>query len=282
MATSMPAERSVPPATCVRDIMTTDVLTIGVDDDLRLALQMMLWGGFRHLPVVDRDKLVGIVTEHDITRARLSRGLGPDARVGQVMTCEPITVAPGDLVRDVAARMADRSIASIPVVEEERLVGIVTTHDVLTHLGRASTPASTAGLTIRDVMCSAPRAVRSHCPLSDALPEMVSAGVRHLPIVDAEGRVIGMLSDRDVRAAVGDPVAALREETYEETLALSVNELMTENPITARPDQPLDALAWALLDERVGAVPVVDDAGILVGIVSYIDVLGAALRPKPN
>jgi CBS domain-containing protein len=274
----MQAYEPAPPATCVRDIMTDDVLTIGANDDLRLAIQMMLWGGFRHLPVVERDSLVGIVTEHDITRARLQRGLGPDARVAQAMTREPITVAPTDRVGDVAARMADASIASLPVVERGRLVGIVTSNDVLTYLGRAVAPPVTATLKTGDVMCAAPRAVREDSLLADALPEMVSAGVRHLPILDAEGRVVGMLSDRDVRAAVGDPVAALRDETYDETLSLSVAELMSENPITARADQPLDALAWALLDERVGAVPIVDHEDKLVGIVSYIDVLNAALR----
>lgn len=278
MSTRMQAYEPAPPATCVRDIMTDDVLTIGANDDLRLAIQMMLWGGFRHLPVVERDSLVGIVTEHDITRARLQRGLGPDARVAQAMTREPITVAPTDRVGDVAARMADASIASLPVVERGRLVGIVTSNDVLTYLGRAVAPPVTATLKTGDVMCAAPRAVREDSLLADALPEMVSAGVRHLPILDAEGRVVGMLSDRDVRAAVGDPVAALRDETYDETLSLSVAELMSENPITARADQPLDALAWALLDERVGAVPIVDHEDKLVGIVSYIDVLNAALR----
>src|SRR5690606_33841675 len=54
----------------VREIMTSDVVTIGPKDDLRLAVQVMLWGGFRHLPVVEGDDLVGLVTEHDIHRVQ--------------------------------------------------------------------------------------------------------------------------------------------------------------------------------------------------------------------
>ena len=107
---------------------------------------------------------------------------------------------------------------------------------------------------------------------------MVSNDVRHVPIVDGDGRLTGILSDRDVRELVGDPVAVLRDETFEETLAMEVSEVMTANPISARTDDPLDTLGWAMIDERVGAVPVVDQNDKVVGIVSYVDVLHHALR----
>jgi CBS domain-containing protein len=264
----------------VRDIMTEQVLTITADDDVRLAVQMMLWGGFRHLPVVEGQRLVGVVTEHDVNRAQAAQLAPGHAKIGSVMTKEPATAKPDEPLEQVALRMADARVGSLPVVEEGRLVGIVTSYDVLTQLGQPPARTPTSNLQVADVMSTAPRAVGIECTLADALAEMVHAEVRHLPVVDGSFRVVGILSDRDVRGAVGDPVAALRGESFEETLALGVTELMKPNPIVARAEQPLDDLAWALLDERVGALPVVDEGGRLVGIVSYVDVLHAAMRGK--
>jgi CBS domain-containing protein len=262
----------------VRDIMSEQILTIGPNDEVRLAVQMMLWGAFRHLPVVDEGRLVGVLTEHDVHRAQAARLAQGGTKVAAVMTREAATAAPDDSVEEAARRMADDHIGSLPVVDGGRLVGIVTSYDVMRSLAEAP-PRNPSALSVADVMCRAPRSVGVESKLADAVAEMVHRDVRHLPVVDGSHRVVGILSDRDVRAAIGDPVAVLRGECLGATLELAVGEVMTENPITAREEHTLDELADALLDERVGALPVVDESDHLIGIVSYVDILHATLRP---
>jgi CBS domain-containing protein len=266
-------------STRVREIMTDSVVTIEPDNDVRLAVQIMLWGGFRHLPVIDRGDLVGLVTEHDIHRAH-GNDLDPSVLVRTIMTTDVQTADPDELVTRVATRMAESRIGSMPILEDGGLVGIVTSTDLIAHLGRGFLPPASGAPRVRDVMTPSPRSVRASQTLTDALAEMVTGEFRHLPVVDDDDRLVGILTDRDVRGIVGDPLTVLRDETFGETLRLTVDEVMTTSPIAVRAEDPIEALGSALLDERVGAVPVIDGERRLVGIVSYVDVLQHALRGR--
>ena len=108
-------------------------------------------------------------------------------------------------------------------------------------------------------------------------------GIRHLPIVDADRRVIGMLSDRDVRSAIGNPMwtrdpraSVVRIESTR------VAHAMTRSPLVLHAGTRLSQAANMFADHKVGALPIVDEADRLVGVVSYTDVLRAVLGPKRN
>jgi acetoin utilization protein AcuB len=130
-------------------------------------------------------------------------------------------------------------------------------------------------------MCREPRYVNPDDDIRVALTIMVEQQIRHLPVVDAHDMLVGIVSDRDLRAAVGDPIEALRDDDDDNLVPFYIADVMTANPISIKPDAPLADLSWSLLDEKVGAVPVVDDDDHLVGIVSYVDVLHFALRGLP-
>lgn len=118
----------------------------------------------------------------------------------------------------------------------------------------------------------------------EALELMVRRGIRHLPVVDAERRVLGVLSFDDIRAAVNAPVswkASISDDARREATRWSVAELMNDSPIVAREDEALSSAADLLADARIGCLPVVDDTGRLVGLLSETDALralGAAAR----
>lgn len=260
------------PESKVADVMTETVLTIEPRRSLNLAAQMMLWGGFRHLPVVKDGTLVGILSQADLYEAKCdwAKSTAADA-----MTTEVETASPHESLSVAADRMARARIDSLPVVDEGQLVGIVTSTDVLAHVGQRHRQAAGSGRHVDDIMNPCVRTLPSSAVLSDAVILMIEQQVRHLPIVNDDGELVGMLSDRDVRTAIGDPVATLREGSI--SLSLSVEDVMTHSPIAVHPSDPVDALAWPLLDERVGAVPVVDDGDHPVGIVSYVDVVQSSL-----
>jgi acetoin utilization protein AcuB len=113
----------------------------------------------------------------------------------------------------------------------------------------------------------------------EALDLMAARRIRHLPVVGAGGRVIGILSDRDLRAALGVPARALADWPRRSG-TLRVADAMTRDPIVAPIDAPLSVAVRHLLGRRIGALPIVDADGRLRGIVSYLDVIRALRKQR--
>jgi CBS domain-containing protein len=141
------------------------------------------------------------------------------------------------------------------------------------------------------VMTRGPATVDELAPLADAAAEMAAGGFRHVPVVDSGGHLVGMVSERDLRARLGTDPRGFAGAA-DAALAERVAEVMTPDPIALPPHAPLAEALAIFADDRVGAVPIVDDGERLVGIVSYVDLLGtirllseaAAIRteaPKP-
>ena len=110
------------------NLMTAEPITIGPHDILSKAKYMMDAGRFRRLPVVDVGRLVGILTESDL---RDYTGYLESTRVNAAMRTELVTVTPYGTVEDAARLMLKRKIGGLPVVLDGKLVGIVTTSDLL-------------------------------------------------------------------------------------------------------------------------------------------------------
>jgi acetoin utilization protein AcuB len=109
-------------------LMTYQPATISSQDNLQAAAQLMERGGFRRIPVMDGDNLVGIITDRDI---RKHEGYLGSTRISAAMTPDPKTVTPRMSVEDAARLMISHKISGLPVVEDGKLVGILTTTDVL-------------------------------------------------------------------------------------------------------------------------------------------------------
>ena len=127
-------------AKTVRDIMTVEVTTLGRNDTLLLAKDIMNLGRVRHFPAVEDDELVGVVSQRDLYRASLGtvmqygekaqRAFLESVAVKEVMA-DPISISPDATVRDAARLMMEHKIGCLPVLEDSRLVGIVTETDML-------------------------------------------------------------------------------------------------------------------------------------------------------
>jgi CBS domain-containing protein len=107
---------------------------------------------------------------------------------------------------------------------------------------------------------------------------MVDAGIRHLPVVDGGGRVIGVISIDDLRGALPIDVSLVRPPgpaERQEARDYAVSDAMTWAPRTARASDPLEEAARSLAEHRIGCLPVVDEEGRLDGILSETDALHA-------
>jgi CBS-domain-containing membrane protein len=125
----------------IKDIMTKEVSTLGRNDTLDLADNVMSLDRIRHIPVLDDARVVGVVSQRDLFRSALAAALGygekaqqtllHTIRVKEVMSEPAITVSPETTVKEAAALMIEHKIGCLPVVDEHTLVGIVTETDIL-------------------------------------------------------------------------------------------------------------------------------------------------------
>jgi CBS domain-containing protein len=133
----------------VGDVMTRSVLTTMPQTPVKDAAIVLAGHGVTLLPVVDENnQLVGVLTEADVVRGRIppdprrgawhgtKAGPPPPATVGEVMSSPPLTTDPYTDAAELAAMMIDRGLRSVPVVDEDRLVGIITRRDLVRTITR--------------------------------------------------------------------------------------------------------------------------------------------------
>jgi len=125
----------------VKDVMVKEVATLDINDELSLANDIMRLGRIRHLPVVDGTRLAGIISERDLFRSSLAQALGYGSeatrdlmkklRIKDVMVPKVVTVSPETALCEATKIMVEKKIGCLPVVEGERLVGLITETDIL-------------------------------------------------------------------------------------------------------------------------------------------------------
>lgn len=147
----------------VQDIMQTKLVTATLDMPLMKVLRLLQGRGFRHVPVVENAALVGIISDRDVKQSMVSAATSAEGRerdhlierltAGQIMTRPVRTIGPMFTVEDAVKLMVTHRISAVPVIEDERLVGIVTETDVLRLFARVMgvlEPSSRMEVLVRD------------------------------------------------------------------------------------------------------------------------------------
>ena len=143
----------------VRDVMSPELVTLSVGEHLDLASDIMRLGRIRHMPVVSSGRLVGILSQRDLFRAAVSSVLAfrPKAErewlakilVEEVMTKHVYTARPEWTIREAIELMLEKRIGCLPVVEDDRLVGLLSETDCLRLLARTLAPSTAASRAAR-------------------------------------------------------------------------------------------------------------------------------------
>ena len=127
-----------------------------------------------------------------------------------------------------------------------------------------------------DIMTKDPLTVRPAEIIGQAEDLMNTNRIRQLPVVEGKD-LVGIITDRDIRSFLsGSLLESI--EAREKALTTEIREIMTTEPITVSPDDDLQEAVELMIDEKIGGIPVVDDAEGLVGIVTYVDVLRCFLN----
>jgi acetoin utilization protein AcuB len=115
--------------------------------------------------------------------------------------------------------------------------------------------------------------------LQDAMELMMRKHIRHLPVVDADGQLLGIVTDRDLRRAAPSPIFGSKLDPQTAMEQVTVDRVMVRSPQTVSPSQPLKDALQLFVDKKYGGLPVVD-AGKLVGIITPIDVMRMWLKQQ--
>lgn len=229
----------------VKDVMTKDVKTLTLDDTVEACIKFMKENRVRHIPVIDSPSgedekrcFVGIVSQRDVFR-QVSPYLGKIGQedsdtealkqpLVQLVTRSPKSVSPETPIKEMISIMVDNHVNMVPVLDEQNLVGIVTSTDILKLFMRLDTirhlcskteeteqrrrfvdllsgnsdemmPAFSRILrTVEDIMTEEVVCLQERDSLAKAMEVMQKGKLRHVPIVDKHKKLVGVISDRDV------------------------------------------------------------------------------------
>lgn len=260
----------------VSAIQTRDPHTLAPEASLEEAMDLMDEHDVRHLPVVSGSRLVGIVSNRDLLEATGwcrsgvwdANGRSAPRHLSEILRHAPVALSPDDSVVTAALEMSLRRIGCLPVLERGRLVGIVTETDLARAFAREAEAGRVAGDVdpqVRMLMTSNAMTVQVGTTLEEATELCRTTGIRHLPVADGE-RLVGMLSDRDLRRSRGE---RRRGDT-------PVGDVMAHESIGAQAHERLSVAARRMLDHKISALPVLQDER-LVGILTLTDLLDHCL-----
>jgi acetoin utilization protein AcuB len=125
---------------------------------------------------------------------------------------------------------------------------------------------------INEIMTSSPRTIDLNTTIGQAWEELRELDVRHLPVVDGKD-LVGIVSDRDFATLPSPPLVRQLIGSPELSLDAPVSTIMTGAPVSVTTDEDVAVAVDLMLDKKVGALPVLSADGVVVGVVSYVDVL---------
>ncbi|MEX1024660.1 MAG: CBS domain-containing protein [Planctomycetota bacterium] len=265
-----------------RDLMTPHPSVVRTDDSFDQALRTMEGDDVRHLPVLEGRTLVGVLSDRDLLEAtgwltsheREVVG-APEGVVRDLMHTPVISLPPNAPVERLIRELVEHRIGCVPIVDGEELVGIVTEIDVLVAFAQAVEDGRIGGEAdppLATLMQTEVGTLGPEASVDEALALFEQHHWRHLPVV-SDDRVVGIVSDRDIRRERGTGQLELS------TLA----EVMMPKPILGAPDETLSTAARLLATAKVSSLPIVRNDR-LVGLVTMVDLVeacGHALAALP-
>lgn len=199
--------------------------------------------------------------------------------VESIMEKNPVVVYVDEGIKEALARMVNYGAGILPVLNREnKVVGILTEHDLVKYLAGVVS----LGLKVGDVMSSPVVTVGENATLKEAMETMVKYGFRRLPVVNDEGVVEGIITAVDIVRKFGTHELIERSTggDIRDILVIPVTEIMVHDVAVAREDDDLASAINTMLTRNISSVLVIDDEGVLKGIVTERDVLYAILAPK--
>jgi len=275
----------------VADIMVPAPIVVEVPGTRNDAINMMVRNKLTGLPVVRASdgQLMGIVSRRDIFRKF------EEDQLSLIMKKEIMTISPDATVEEAAKIFYEMRIHRLPVVEGGKLVGIITPTDLLKLIRDMKT-----SLTAEDAINTTCVTAYEDEPLTYTIPAMRISDVTALPVLDAQGELVGIFTDRDLfddQVSDAEALKALGIASddnlagYRNVLPLfyaatdryrqddrKVKDFMVSEPMTIFKKTNLSEVAKLMLNHDFGQLPVHGTKDELIGMIYDVDVLKVLLK----
>lgn len=321
------------PMSVAADIMTTQVKTLNMDNSVKACLKLMKDNKIRHAVVTDKPfegdrtpHFVGIVSQRDVLRisarkpAKKTGGnIDPQAMkqlLSQIVVRTPLSAGPQTPIPEIIAVMIENHIDIVPVLENEKLLGIITTVDIimlyvrLDHIlqtlcskGIKKANIDLTQLTaeqiqllfltvfqmVRDIMTTDVICLEPDDSLAKAMEVFRENSFRHAMVIDESGTVAGIVSDRDILrnlpfAGRRPPGPSKRSRDYlfkilpgTKVPNLTIADIMTTRLKHLRPDSSMRDAANRMRESKIECLPIIDEQKKLCGIVTITDLMRSLL-----
>jgi len=271
------------------DIMSSPVYVVSPQENVAHARHLMLSHRISRLPILDGERLVGIITKKDIGyRLRQSDPIWRRRPIDRIpvhvlMVPDPVSVTPGTSVRDIAALMMARDFSGLPVLDGKKLVGMITKTDVLRSASVKNLTFGVAGLMTEPVTVN-----RYHS--LDHVINLMSERHEPLVVVNDDGTLAGIITEGNLAffkyntdTSTGLPekdVKILRKEEsggrkrfrYVIEVHGVAEDIMSRPVITLGKEEPVPAAVALMQKHHIGSVVVMDGTN-LAGIVKRDDII---------
>jgi len=244
--------------------MERDAEQISKDASGLEALEVMERREITHLTVVSDGKVVGVVSAWDLMEgfgsSRFTKIPPSRVRVSSLMTEPAITISPNESVGRAIDLMIENDISFLPVVSEGELVGVLTETDLLSLVPRT-------GETAEGLMKVGHPRVMPVDRIVHARARMLETGARSLPVVD-EGLLVGLVTDLSLAKAFIEVRESKFRQQDDLVRRVLVEDVMIEPPPRLGADYPLSQVVEAFLEFRIPSLPVAEDSGEFLGVVT--------------
>ncbi len=267
--------------------MSTPVKTVTPKTYIMEARQIMNTEKIRALPVVQEEKVVGIITWRGLLRADIPVIDGvrwtkeivlKEKRIEDIMTVNPIGVLPNSPLPKSARVMLENKIPVLPVFDEKRgAQGILTTSDVFRFIMNELPDLKTI-LRVEDYMTSDLVVVDPDTSLLEAQRLMGIKRIRSLPVVE-DGKLVGLVTRTDMVKV--EPSRFASPHNQEQSLAIllqPIEKIMTRRLVTTTPKANLVLAASSMLENKIHCLPVLDGEGHLSGIITDSDLFRMVVK----
>ena len=256
----------------IKNLMSEDLITIDKDQNLSDALKLLRKHNVSRLPVTNNKELVGIISERDIANKLGSSKYEsmPASRlhISSVMVKDVFTVPETMQLGDVAKLMLDESIGSVPVMCEDKMVGIVSKADFVT----LAVGIAFDKITVKEIMSKDLIVVSPSERLVHARRLMIESHVGRLPVVEDDG-LVGMITSKDLMRAFIDFRKNVPEKYQKSQIKeVLVEDIMSSNPQYVSKEMSITEVSNIMIETGYNGLPVVEE-GKVIGIITQTDIL---------
>jgi CBS domain-containing protein/ribosome-associated translation inhibitor RaiA len=253
----------------VKEIMTQKIVATAPEKQVSEVLGMMRKNDVHEIPVIERNKLVGLVTYNHLIRRRK---LALTSHVQSVMVSPP-TISQNDSLITISDVLLTNGFRTVPVTEKKKIIGMVSRTDVI----RATKMiVEITEMPVGRIMTSNPVCVRENEGVIKAKDTMRDMGIRTLPVADKNGNIIGAFGLKDISSFFeANRIKSSKGEVYGEKtpVNIEVKSVMHSPPITVDQKANVGEVIDLMTKHRISSV-IVEEKRKPIGIVTQADILG--------